>query len=65
MFPGAANSKIERAEKDETVIITMIKMSGSKGNGQYPLSCKKGAENPLPSFPSRNRSHGFLSRGAL
>ncbi len=34
MFPGAANSKIERAEKDGTVTITVIKLAGSKGNGR-------------------------------
>lgn len=32
MFPGAANSKIERAEKDGTVTITVIKLAGAKGN---------------------------------
>jgi prevent-host-death family protein len=34
MFPGAANSKIERTEKDDTVTITGIKLAGSKGNGR-------------------------------
>jgi len=33
MFPGAANSKIERAEKDGTVTITVVKLAGSKGTG--------------------------------
>jgi hypothetical protein len=32
MFPGAANSKIERAEKDGTITITVIKLAGAKGN---------------------------------
>lgn len=34
MFPGAANSKIERAVKDGTVTITVIKLAGSKGSGR-------------------------------
>ena len=34
MFPGAANSKIERAEKDDRVTITVIKLAGSKCNGR-------------------------------
>ena len=38
MFPGAANSKIERAEKDETVTITVIKLAGSKGSGRLSSS---------------------------
>jgi hypothetical protein len=42
MFPGAANSKIERAEKDDTVTITVIKLAGSKGNGRRSHSRKKG-----------------------
>jgi hypothetical protein len=42
MFPGAANSKIERVEKDGTVTITVIKLAGSKGNGRRSSSRKKG-----------------------
>ena len=42
MFPGAANSKIERAEKDDTVTITVIKLAGSKGSGRRSSSRKKG-----------------------
>jgi hypothetical protein len=34
MFPGAANSKIERVEKDGTVTITVVKLAGAKGNGR-------------------------------
>jgi hypothetical protein len=34
MFPGAANSKIERTEKDDMVTITVIKLAGSKGSGR-------------------------------
>jgi hypothetical protein len=34
MSPRAANSKIERVEKDGTVTITIIKFAGSKGNSQ-------------------------------
>ena len=34
MFPGAANSKIERAEKDGMITITVVKLAGSKGNGR-------------------------------
>jgi hypothetical protein len=42
MFPGAANSKIERIENDDTVTITIIKLAGSKGNDQRSSSRKKG-----------------------
>jgi hypothetical protein len=42
MFPGAANSKIERVEKDGTVTITVIKLAGSKGSGRRSSSRKKG-----------------------
>ena len=34
MFPGAAHSKIERAEKDGVTTITVVKMAGSKGAGR-------------------------------
>ena len=34
MFPGAANSKIERAEKDGVTTITVVKLAGSKGSGR-------------------------------
>ena len=42
MFPGAANSRIERSEKDDVVTITVIKMAGSKGGGRRPSNSKKG-----------------------
>ena len=42
MFPGAANSKIERVEKDDSVTITVIKLAGSKGSGRRSSSRKKG-----------------------
>ena len=42
MFPGAANSRIERAEKDDVVTITVIKMAGSKGGGRRSSNSKKG-----------------------
>jgi hypothetical protein len=42
MFPSSANSKIERAEKDGLVTITVIKMAGSKGKGRGSHSRKKG-----------------------
>ena len=58
MFPGAANSKIERSEKDDTVTITVIKLAGAKGNGRKSkkgggfaalLSCKN-RRNPTVEF---------------
>ena len=58
MFPGAANSKIERAEKDGTVTITVVKLAGAKGNGRKSkkgggfaalLSCKS-RRNPTVEF---------------
>jgi hypothetical protein len=42
MFPGAANSMIERAEKDDTVTITVIKLAGSKGSGRHSHTNRKG-----------------------
>jgi hypothetical protein len=42
MFPGAANSKIERAEKDGTVTITVVKLAGAKGSGRKVKNSKKG-----------------------
>jgi hypothetical protein len=57
MFPGAANSKIERAEKDETVTITVIKLAGSKGNGRRSSSRKRGGGlAALLSYKSRHNS---------
>jgi len=58
MFPGAANSKIERSEKDGIVAITIIKLAGAKGNSQKSkkgggfaalLSCKS-RRNPAVEF---------------
>ena len=58
MFPGSANSKIERAEKDGTVTITVVKLAGAKGNGRKSkkgggfaalLSCKS-RRNPTVEF---------------
>jgi hypothetical protein len=58
MFPGAANSKIERVEKDGTVTITVIKLAGAKGNGRKSkkgggftalLACKN-RRNPTVEF---------------
>lgn len=55
MFPGAANSKIERAEKDGVTTITVVKLAGSKGSGHKNkkgggfaalLSCKN-RRNPV------------------
>jgi hypothetical protein len=40
--PSAANSKIERAEKDELATIRVIKLAGSKGKGRSSRSRKKG-----------------------
>lgn len=34
MFPGAANSRIERAEQDGVVTITVTKLAGAKGKGR-------------------------------
>ena len=50
MFPGAANSKIERAEKDDTVTITVIKLAGSKGSGRRSQQL---AERGRPGRPPR------------
>src|SRR5664280_1820117 len=58
MFPGAANSKVERAEKDGTVTITVVKLAGAKGNSRKSkkgggfaalLSCKS-RRNPTVEF---------------
>ena len=58
MFPGAANSKIERVEKDGTVTITVIKLAGSKGSDRRSRSRKKrdGLVAILPCKSRRNRS---------
>ena len=58
MFPGAANSKIERTEKDGAVTITVVKLAGAKGNSRKSkkgggfaalLSCKS-RRNPTVEF---------------
>ena len=58
MFPGAANSKIERAEKDGAVTITVVKLAGAKGSGRKSkkgggfaalLACKS-RRNPTVEF---------------
>jgi hypothetical protein len=58
MFPGAANSKIERVERDGTVTITIIKLAGSKGSDRRSISKKRGGSlTALLSCKSRrNRS---------
>ena len=61
MFTGAANSKIERAERDETVPIAVIRFVGSKGNSYHYHKSKKGAVLLPSSFPSLNWPLGFLS----
>jgi len=48
MFPGAANSRIERAEKEDVVTITVIKMAGSKGGGRRSSNSKKGGRPDRP-----------------
>jgi hypothetical protein len=55
MFPGAANSKIQRTDKDGVTIIEVIKVAGSKGAGRKKrkgggftaLCACKNRRNPL------------------
>lgn len=67
MFPGAANSKIERAEKDGVTTITVVKLAGSKGSARKNkkegglaalLSCKSRRNPIVDLYQAANRRRG-------
>lgn len=61
-FPGAANSKINRTEKDDTLYVDVVKVAGSKGASPLSkLMKRKGGKNPVVEVYEDLRDRKFES----